>query len=126
MASNAPLKSLAARASAVLTASEVAATRLDLTEVWGGAVSVHLDFTIGMLTNVIVKHYVSMDGTTYVPVASGSAVLTETITATGTRAYSLTGLGGWKFYRATLQGTGTVTNSLAALTYRYLRRASQG
>ena len=125
MASSAPNKAFAARAAAVLTTGEVAAAALDLNEAWGSNVSVQLAFTLGSLTNVIVKHYVSMDGTAYVPVASGTAVQTETITADATRAYSLTGLGGWKFYRATLQGTGTVTSSSATLTYRYLRRGSQ-
>ena len=125
MASSAPNKAFAARAAAILTTGEVAATAIDLNEAWGGKVSVALDFTIGSLTNVIVRHYVSMDGTTYYPLATGTAVLTKTVSATATRAYSMTDMGGWKFYRATLQGTGTVTSSTATLTYRYLRSGSQ-
>jgi hypothetical protein len=126
MASQAPNKSLAARAAAILTTGEVAATALDLNEAWGSHVSVFLDFTIGSLTNVIVRFYVSMDGTNYYPVSAGSAVMTETVTATATRAYVPTGsLCGWKWFRASVQGTGTVTSSSATLTYRYLRRGSQ-
>lgn len=126
MASSAPNKAVTARAAAVLTAAEVAASTLDLNETWGGQVNVQLDFTKGSLTNVIVKHYVSADGTNFYPLASGTALETETITADATRAYKMTGLGGWKFYRATLTGTGTVTSSSATVTYRYLRRGSQG
>lgn len=125
MASQAPNKSLAARAAAILTTGEVAATALDLNEAWGSRVSVFLDFTIGSLTNVVVRFYVSMDGTTYYPIAAGSAVMTETVSATATRAYAPEGLVGWKWFRVSLQGTGTVTSSTATLTYRYLRRGSQ-
>jgi len=125
MASSGANKAIAARAAAILTTGEVAAERIDLNVTWGGKVSVFLDFTLGSLTNVIIRHYVSMDGTTYYPLAIGSAVITETITASATRAYSVGDLGGWKFYRASLQGTGTVTSSTATLVYRYLRRGSQ-
>jgi hypothetical protein len=125
MASQAPNKVLAARAAAILTTGEVAATALDLNEAWGSHVTVQLDFTIGSLTNVIVRFYASMDGTTYVPIAAASALMTETVTATATRIYAPPALVGWKFFRATLQGTGTVTSSSATLNYRYLRRGSQ-
>lgn len=125
MASQAPNKSLAARAPAILTTGEVAATALDLNEAWGSHVTVFLDFTIGSLTNVVVRFYVSMDGTNYYPIAAGSAVMTETVTATATRCYAPASLAGWKWFRASVQGTGTVTSSSATLTYRYLRRGSQ-
>lgn len=129
MASNAPNKSLAARASAVLTTGEVAATRIDLNECWGGIVTVQADFTIGMLTNVILKFYASMDGTNYYAIqanVAAAAAEVATLTASGTPVFAMPSLAGWKFFRVTAQGTGTVTNSLLALTYRYLRRGSQG
>lgn len=126
MASQAPNKSLAARAAAILTTGEVAGATLDLNEAWGSHVTYQLDFTLGSLTNVIVRFYVSMDGTTWVPVAGPTgALMTETITATATRAYTVNHLAGWKYFRATLQGTGTVTSSSATGTYRYLRRGTQ-
>jgi hypothetical protein len=126
MASSGPNRALLARASAVLTTGEVAATRIDLNEAWGGRVVVDLDFTIGSLTNVIVRFYGSMDGTTYKPIAADTgAVATETITATATRLYPMSNLTGVKFFRVSVQGTGTVTSSLCAITYRYLRRGSQ-
>lgn len=126
MASQAPNKQLAARAAAILTTGEVAATALDLNESWGSRVSVFLDFTLGSLTNVIVRFYASMDGTNYYAItADTGAVMTETITATATRAYCPQNLVGWKWFRASVQGTGTVTSSSATLTYRYLRRGSQ-
>jgi hypothetical protein len=125
MASSAPNRSLPARAAAILTTAEVAATRVDLNEAWGATVAVDVDFTIGSLTNVIVRFYVSTDGTTYFPLdISGAAGVSYTLTATGTRAVAVSAPG-WKFFRATAQGTGTVTSSSLTINYRYLRRGSQ-
>lgn len=126
MASSAPNQAFNARAAAILTTGEVAAASLDINAAWGGNITVQLDFTLGSLTNVIVRHYVSIDGTNFYQVSSGTAAESETITATATRCIRLTGLGGWKFFRTSLQGTGTLTSSSATLTYRYLKRASQG
>lgn len=126
MSSSAPNKSKVARAAAILTNGEVAALDLDLNDAWGARVNVQLDFTLGSLTNVIVKHYVSMDGTNYYVISSGTAAQTETITATAVRGITIPDLVGWKFYRTSLTGTGTLTSSSATLTYRYLRRGSQG
>lgn len=129
MASGQTNRSLAARAAAILTTGEVAATALDLNEAWAESVSVHADFTIGSLTNVVLRFYASMDGTTYYQIFAGSSVLVAqvaTLTATASIAIPLPQLLGWKFFRATAQGTGTVTSSSLALTYRYARRGSQG
>lgn len=127
MASSAPNKSLLARAAAILTTGEVAGASLDLNEAWGDGVSVQLDFTLGSLTNVIIRFYVSMDGTTFYALRGQTgAAVTETVTASATNAYSVPIPAGWKFFRASLQGTGTVTSSSATLNYRYLRRGSQG
>lgn len=126
MASSSPNKLLVARAAAVLTTGEVAATRLDVNEAWGGELLVQLSFTLGMLTNVILKFYGSIDGTTYVPLmAPTAASMTQTLTASTEAIYPVR-VGGFKFFRVSLQGTGTVTNSTATVTYRWLRRASQG
>ncbi len=125
MASSAPNKSLTARASAVLTTGEVAATRLDLNESYGSQVCVDISFTLGMLTNVTLRYFVSMDGVTYVPFdITGGAVVSTVYTADGTRSVWVNAPG-WKFFRVSAQGSGTVTSSLLALTYRYLRRGSQ-
>jgi hypothetical protein len=113
------------RAAAILTTGEVAGTALRLDQTHGANVTVQLGFTLGSLTNGIVRFYVSMDGTTYYPLASGATVLTETLEADATRAYVMPPLHGWKFFRASVQGTGTVTNSSANYTYRWLRRGSQ-
>jgi len=126
MASGTYNKQVAARAAAILTTGEVAGASFDLNEAFNSQVSVFLDFTIGSLTNVIARFYASMDGTTFYPIAAPTgAVMTETITANGTRAYTLPSLCGWKYFRASLQGTGTATSSTATMTYRYLRRGSQ-
>jgi hypothetical protein len=125
MASGAPNQLLAARASAVLTTGEVAATRIDLNDCHLSEVSVLIDFTVGMLTNVIVRTYVSMDGSTYYPVETlGGGVVSYTLTADGTKV-AVVRAPGWKWFRATAQGSGTVTSSLLALTYRFLKRGSQ-
>lgn len=125
MASSSPNRLFSARAAAILTNAEVAAGAMDLNDSWGSKVSVQLDFTLGSLTNVIIRFYASVDGTTYYPIAFGSALQSETITASGTRVYPMLPLVGWKFFRATVQGTGTVTSSSATLNYRYLRRGTQ-
>lgn len=125
MASSSPNKQRIARSAAILTTSEVAASSLDLNEAFGSQVSVDASFTIGSLTNVILRFYASTDGTTWKPIALGGIVVTETLTASAERAYVMPGLVGWKYFRATAQGTGTVTSSSLTLTYRYLKRGSQ-
>lgn len=127
MASSAPNKSFVGRSAAILTTGEVAGNAFDLNNAWGSAVTVDLSFTIGSLTNVIVRFYVSMDGTTYDPIAvNGGTLLSETLTASAERCYVLPSLAGWKFFRASAQGTGTVTSSTCNYSYRYLNRGSQG
>lgn len=121
MASSTPNKAIVARAAAVLTASEVACAPFDLNNAWASKVNVQLDFTLGSLTNAIVKHYVSADGVTWMPFG----VADDTVTTSGSKGYSFANLAGWKWYRASLTGTGTVTGSSAAVTYRYLKRGSQ-
>ena len=127
MASSAPNKQLAARAAAILTNTEVAATALDLNKTWSSLVSVDLSFTIGSLTNVIVKFYASPDGTTYKQIAvNGGTLMAETLTASGERCYAVPPLPGWKYFRVTVTGTGTLTSSSATITYRYLAAGTQG
>src|SRR5690349_20986042 len=122
MASSSPNKVLAARAAAILTTGEVAAARLDLNEAHASEVSVDLSFTLGSLTNCVLRFYVSMDGTTYVPLADvGGGVVSYTLTASTDRSFPVKAPG-WKWLRASIQGTGTVTSSSATINYRYLRR----
>lgn len=118
-------KAVVGRAAAILTTGEVAGATMDLNEAWGSKVSCQLDFTIGSLTNVTVRFYASMDGTNWYPIAAGSALMSEVVTASAVRCYVPAPLVGWKFFRASVQGSGTVTSSSATLTYRYLRRGSQ-
>ncbi len=113
------------RASAVLTTGEVAGTRLELKPAQDKQVTVDLSFTIGSLTNITVRFYASMDGTTFDPITQGGVVMTEVLTASAERCYVVPRLNGWKFFRVSVQGSGTVTNSLADFTYRYERRGSQ-
>lgn len=125
MAASHANKHLAARAAAILTTSEVAGATLDLNLAFNSQVTVDLSFTKGSLTNVVVKFYVSADGVTWKSVTVSGAVMTETITADAERAFVMPALSGWKFFRASLTGTGTVTSSTATLFYRYLQAGSQ-
>lgn len=126
--SNYAYKATTARASSVLTTGEVAAATLKLDDCFQGRVSVHVAFTLGMLTNVVLRPYVSMDGTNFVqlanPAASAGTVLSQTPTANYTASLCFD-CAGWKYFRMSAQGTGTVTNSLLALTYRHLKVGSQ-
>ncbi len=127
MASGVPNKSVAARASAILTGSEVAAARLDLNAIRGSRVSVDVTFTIGSLTDVTIRFYASMDGTTYKPIFVGAGDLEPlqlVLGATGNACIPVPPLDGWKFFRATAQGAGTATSSALALTYRFMKPGS--
>lgn len=125
MASSFPNGSSPGRTAAILTTGEVAATALDLNRAHGAQCTVDLSFTIGSLTNIVVRFYVSMDGTTYDPVYVNGATIVETLTASAERCYVMPPLAGWKYFRASVQGTGTVTSSSANLTYRFLKSGSQ-
>ncbi len=125
MASSAANKSFAARAAAILTTGEVAATSFDLNEAFASQATVQVDFTLGSLTNEVVRFYVSQDGTTfYTLYGPTGAVLTQTLTASATIAIPVQAVG-WKFLRVSVQGTGTVTSSTTTITIKYLRRGSQ-
>jgi hypothetical protein len=125
MASSAPNESLAVRAAAIMTTSEVAGTSLDLNSAWGSRATVQIDFTLGSATNGIFRFYVSQDGSTwYTLYGATGAVLTQTLTANSTIAIPVHAAG-WKFLRVSVQGTGTMTSSSATVTARYLRRGSQ-
>jgi hypothetical protein len=106
------------RAAAILTTGEVFGTALDMANTVDGRVTVDLTFTIGSLTNVIVKFYGSADDITYDPLANGIAQLTETLTASAERMYVISAPG-VRYFKASVQGTGTVTSSTCAYVYRY-------
>ena len=125
MASSAPNKAILGRAAAILTTAEVAGASLDLNSAYAAAVTVDLDFTLGSLTNVVVRFYASMDGGTWKPINLGQGLLTETLTASASRAYVIPHLAGWKSFVASVQGTGTPTGSSVNVTYRYLNQGSQ-
>jgi hypothetical protein len=119
-------KMMAARASAVLTNGEVAATRIDIAECCDAELTVRADFTVGNLTNVILRCYVSADGTTYdLLYGPDGTACVYTLTATDTLAISVPQLSGYKFFRVTAQGTDDFTNSLLALWYKYDLRGSR-
>jgi hypothetical protein len=112
-------KSKSGRASAVLTTGEVAGTALSLIGIRGQLVTVDLSFTIGSLTNVTVRFYASMDGTTYDQININGTNMQEVLTASSERCYVVPALPGWKWFRVSVQGSGTVTSSLCDFTYRW-------
>lgn len=112
------------RTAAILTTAEVAGSAFDLLRAKGRQVTVDLTFTIGSLTNVIVRFYASMDGTTYDPITVNGQTMSETLTASAEKCYVLPSLLGWKFFRVSMQGTGTATSSTAQFTYRYVQARS--
>ena len=127
MASSSPNKSLIARAAAILTNSEVAAATFDLNGSFNSSLVVEIDFTLGSLTNGLFRFYGSTDGVTFVPLepcGSDTASNTRTFTADATAMVPVHAPG-VKFFRVTVQGTGTLTSSTATVTYRWLRRGTQ-
>lgn len=93
---------------------------LDLQTVSEGCeVTVDFDFTLGSLTNVIVVLYGSSDNVTYKPIYIGGTAATETLTADGTRFYAVD-IPGVRYFKVGVTGTGTVTSSSCAYTYRYI------
>lgn len=110
------VKTMVARAAAILTNAAVAAAQFTATKSADGTLSVRADFTVGSLTNVILNPQVSPDGTTWYDVTTPGAL---TITATGTKYFSFA-IGGAKFARVTATGTGTVTSSSLTLNYHWL------
>jgi hypothetical protein len=119
-------KALLGRASAVLTTGEVAGAALDLELAKDKRVIVDLSFTLGMLTNATARFYGSMDGTTYDLIGDLAVPGTSSVvlTANTERLYTMPPLFGVKWFRVSLQGSGTVTSSLADFTYRYERRGT--
>lgn len=112
--------SVAARASAVLTTGEVSATALNLNRAKNGIVCVETLFTKGSLDSVDLRAYVSMDGTTYYPVRSaddGVVVVNQTADTNLIQTFAVPG---YRFFRMSAQGTGTVTGSLLEINYRFL------
>jgi hypothetical protein len=120
-------RSQVGRSAAVLTTSEVAGNTLNLltTSPHESQLTVDVDFTIGSLTNATFRFYASMDGTTFDLIHVGATSSALALTASDTVAVTMPSLAGYKYFRATVQGSGTVTGSSAAFTYRWLRRGSQ-
>lgn len=112
------------RAAAILTTGEVAASTLTLARAHESELLVDLSFTLGSLTNVILRFYVSDDGSAWNTMCDIGGNLSYTLTADTERCF-LIKAPGIKFFRASVQGTGTVTSSIATILYRYNTKGSQ-
>jgi hypothetical protein len=123
MASASTNKVFTVRASAVTTNAEVAGSTFTVNNAASSELNVHVSFTLGMLTNGIFRWYVSKDGSTWVPMSDFAGNISYTLTASTEKVYNFD-CKGWRFFRVSVEGTGTVTNSLAAVTVQHLRRGA--
>lgn len=114
MISNQKVK-VVGRAAAVLTNAAVASNVVPVNATVDGGIQVYCNFTLGLLTNVIINPQVSEDGTNWYDVTSPGAL---TITATGKKAF-LVYANGAKQFRVTATGTGTVTSSSLSIDFGY-------
>src|SRR6266702_5159221 len=103
-----------ARVAVVLTNSAVATAVQNVQNTIDGWIQVYVDFTLGSLTNVIIKPQVN-DGTssTWSDVTDPG---TLTLTADGNKAFAVNCKGA-KQFRCTATGTGTVTSSSLAIRF---------
>jgi len=110
------------RDSAVLTTSYVAATVIDQAHVYN-QLTINVDYTKGSLTSLEIKVEFSTDGTTYrqqvvASVGSGTTTLlaNEYTYAGASNNFPIDLPISTNFIKISAKGTGTVTNSLLALS----------
>jgi hypothetical protein len=95
------------RAAAILTNAAVASLVIPVNPTLTQKLMLYVDFTLGSLTNVLIQAQVTYDGTNWFDCTVPGLL---TLTATGKKAV-LVDVAGAKQFRATAQGTGTVTSS---------------
>lgn len=103
-----------ARTAAILTNGAVASNVFPVGNTLDGRIGVHINFTIGSLTNGLFQAQVSDDGGATWRDCTDPGVLT--LTATGNKFFVVDATGA-KQFRVTVTGTGTVTSSSAAITF---------
>lgn len=115
-------RSLVLRPSTVTTTAAVNSLPFLLNKAWDKTVSVDMRFTVGSLTNCTFSFLVSVDNVTYVPLDAGaSGVVAWVPTASANRSVTLCAPG-WVYLVVSVQGSGTVTGSLAAITARWMAK----
>lgn len=119
-------RSLVGRAAAILTTGEVAGTTLNLltSNIADMRLCVDISLAIGSLDNAAFRFYASVDGTNFDLIYVGGTASTITLNADANICVAIPPLVGYKYFRVSVQGTGTPTNSSAAFTYRWHRRGS--
>lgn len=107
------------RAAAVLTTGEVFGADCDVSDSLNGFVAVDFSLTIASLTSATVRLYA---GTAATPtdVLYVNGVKQEYVFTGDTEAALVVPVAGMRYFRASIQGAGTVTASSANFTYRYL------
>ncbi len=110
--------SLVGRAAAILTNGEVFGADLDLHGALNQEGTVDFSFTIGSLTNCILRFYAGPSAAPTNPLHLDGIKQEYTITATSSGSFAFR-CPGSRYFRASVEGTGTVTDSSASFTYRY-------
>lgn len=124
MASSAANREFTVRAAAIMTTSEVAGTSFDLNSAADALITVDHRFTVGSADSGTFRYYVSMDASTWVPCESLNGDVSYAPTANATKCATFL-LPGWKWFRVSVQGAGTMTSSSATVSVRYHRKGTQ-
>jgi len=111
--------SVTGRASAILTTGEVYGADCDLSAALDGKVTVDFSLTIGSLTSVTVKAYAGSAATPTDAVYTNAGLKYQQSLTGNTECAMTFDVPGCRYFRISVQGVGTVTNSLCAFTYRY-------
>ena len=124
MSSPSSNKSTVLRAALVCSQTVENNTAFILNRAWNSDVSLHLQATIGSSTNLHFKYYVSADNVTYYPIETiNGGVVLHSVTANTTKVVKIRAPG-WTYLRvAVIVDGGTITNSSATVTARYVTRA---
>lgn len=110
--------SLVGRADAIPTNAEVFGADLDLHNAVNQEGTVDFAFTLGSLTNCILRFYAGPAAAPTNPLHLDGIKQEYTITATSSGSFAFR-CPGSRYFRASVEGTGTVTDSSASFTYRY-------
>ena len=110
--------SVTGRASAILTTGVVYGADCDLSDSLDGMVAVDFSFTIGSLTNVTLRFYAGPAANPTDPLYV-NGIKQEYVLTASTEGCFVVPVAGARYFRASVQGSGTVTSSLCAYNYLY-------
>ena len=109
---------LVGRAAAILTNGVVYGADLDLQNAINQEGTVDFTFTLGSLTNCILRFYAGPSAAPTDPLYLDGVIQEYTLTASTEGCFAFR-CPGSRYFRASVEGTGTVTDSSVAFVYRY-------